>query len=104
MNAKAELPDDPTPDLTEKQREVFIAMLKFYVAEDQLPPARMIREYVDDGNRGQAGNYHIDALERKGYIERNRCMKKRLTEKGWKAAKALIGLEPPRLTRVEGAG
>lgn len=99
MNAMATPPPPPPgSDLSGREREVFVFMVKFYVANDQFPPLRVISQHIGTKS-GTGGNWWTNRLEEKGYFEDNAVRNRMLTQKGWEAAKHLVGLEPPRLDR-----
>ncbi|MEJ5148976.1 hypothetical protein [Comamonas sp. MYb396] len=57
-------------DLTNRQREVLDYMRCFLLENDQLPPMHAIAEHFGHRSPNSAQN-HLNALERKGFIERN---------------------------------
>jgi hypothetical protein len=56
--------------LTNKQLSVFCFTQSYFRDNDQIPPARLVSEYVGCGDR-TAGYHHLRTLEKKGYLERN---------------------------------
>lgn len=56
--------------LTNRQREVLHFMRCFLLENDQLPPMHAIAEHFGHRSPNSAQN-HLNALEGKGYIERN---------------------------------
>lgn len=59
-----------TTNLTNCQREVLHFMRCFLLENDQLPPMHTIAEHFGHRSPNSAQN-HLNALERKGFIERN---------------------------------
>lgn len=57
-------------NLTARQREVLAYMLQFLADNDQLPPMQSIATHFGLRSPNSAQD-HINALERKGFIERN---------------------------------
>ena len=57
-------------DLTTRQREVLAYMRSFWAENDQLPPMHAIAEHFGFRS-GNAAHDYLNALERKGFIERN---------------------------------
>jgi len=59
-----------TTPLTYRQRDVLHFMRCFLLENDQLPPMHAIAEHFGNSSPNSAQS-HINALERKGFIERN---------------------------------
>lgn len=64
--------------LTKTQEEVLAFLWSFYRCEDQLPPALLVADYFQYRSK-TAVNCVQQALERKGYIEKNTVGKYRFT-------------------------
>lgn len=64
--------------LTAKQAEVLAFMRGFFAENDQLPPARVIRERFGWASDNAAADF-VAALMRKGHLERNAIGRYRFT-------------------------
>lgn len=56
--------------LTAKQVEVLTFLVRFYEENDQIPPCRVIAEHFNFAS-DNAANDHLQALARRGWIEKN---------------------------------
>lgn len=67
--------------LTDKQLAVFVFMQEFFRENDQLPPQAALAAHFGWANEASAIQYR-QALEDKGYIERNAVGKFRFAREG----------------------
>jgi SOS-response transcriptional repressor LexA len=79
--------------MTQRQHCVLAFLRSFYEANDQLPPMHVVSAHFGWGSANSAQE-HVEALARRGLLERNTVGKWRFTEAARAHIAENVGIEP----------